>query len=302
VLRGVLLVAALAGCYSPHPPAGVACTNACPGDQVCIDGFCHPPGYVTDANVDSRDDDAPDVDTDGDDHVDRVDNCPAVANADQHDEDGDDIGDACDPCPHLAIGGSTDTDGDGVGDACDPQIAAPAQHWVYFDPFTSRRDEWSTSNDATFAVDQMRLRGFVDLAVAFSEGRVVFGGRIDVAADTPHQVAMSFRHLDDLPYHYVELYDEGDGGGVKISKFNGTDYLGLQATAYPGAMPSGALTWTTDYSVGAQSITFTARHATTFPTMTGAATTPPMVDTTRLVFGTNHITLTLDYVAIIATQ
>ncbi len=60
------------------------------------------------------------------------DNCPTVANPDQHDRDEDNIGDACEPdtdadgapddadsCPFVAASPS-DTDGDGLGDACDP--------------------------------------------------------------------------------------------------------------------------------------------------------------------------------------
>ncbi|MEQ1759726.1 MAG: MBG domain-containing protein [Vicinamibacterales bacterium] len=42
-------------------------------------------------------------DADGDGVADAVDNCPAVANADQLDSDGDDIGDACDPINPVVI-------------------------------------------------------------------------------------------------------------------------------------------------------------------------------------------------------
>ncbi|MEK6642841.1 MAG: thrombospondin type 3 repeat-containing protein [Planctomycetota bacterium] len=71
-----------------------------------------------------------------------IDNCPAVANADQSNADGDGTGDACDTCtdtdgdgfgdpgfaantcsldncPHTANPTQTDTDGDSLGDACD---------------------------------------------------------------------------------------------------------------------------------------------------------------------------------------
>src|SRR5262245_22705532 len=68
--------------------------------------------------------DAPDVgngDQDGDGVLDGMDNCVAVANADQRDHDADGRGDACDHCPHLASVTDPDTDGDGVGDACDPR-------------------------------------------------------------------------------------------------------------------------------------------------------------------------------------
>ena len=72
------------------------------------------------------------ADADGDGINDDVDNCPAVANADQADLDHDGQGDACDPdddndgvmdsadnCPVLANPDQADFDHDGQGDACD---------------------------------------------------------------------------------------------------------------------------------------------------------------------------------------
>ncbi len=71
-------------------------------------------------------------DTDGDDILDPVDNCPNDWNADQADTDGDGIGDVCDfddsdgdgvsdlfdNCPDTPNPDQADTDGDGIGDAC----------------------------------------------------------------------------------------------------------------------------------------------------------------------------------------
>lgn len=72
----------------------------------------------------------PDADSDG--VIDRNDNCPNNANADQADLDADGTGDACDSdkdgdgvangsdnCPTVANAGQEDADGDGAGDACD---------------------------------------------------------------------------------------------------------------------------------------------------------------------------------------
>ena len=69
-----------------------------------------------------------DGDDDGDGIVDGVDNCPAVANADQADLDGDGSGNACDEdddddsvvdtednCPVVANADQADLDGDGTG-------------------------------------------------------------------------------------------------------------------------------------------------------------------------------------------
>jgi len=67
----------------------------------------------------------PDGDADGDGNPNRTDNCPTIANPDQHDEDGDGKGDVCDNCPHVANADQASADGDAVGDACDPDPNGP---------------------------------------------------------------------------------------------------------------------------------------------------------------------------------
>lgn len=86
---------------------------------------CFPPAVIGD----------PLVDGDGDGTINRDDNCPTIANADQHDEDGDCNGDACDNCPHDAIDPATieNLDGDGAGDVCD--IESQLDNNVRFEPF-----------------------------------------------------------------------------------------------------------------------------------------------------------------------
>lgn len=75
-------------------------------------------------------------DSDGDGHLDTVDNCPATPNPLQQDRDGDGQGDACDPddtdrdndgvedqvdnCPAVPNPDQFNADGDQLGDACDP--------------------------------------------------------------------------------------------------------------------------------------------------------------------------------------
>lgn len=62
----------------------------------------------------------PFAETDGDEIVDRLDNCPYDANPDQADSDGDGIGDVCDNCPDKSNPDQADSDGNGSGDACSP--------------------------------------------------------------------------------------------------------------------------------------------------------------------------------------
>ena len=57
-------------------------------------------------------------DTDQDGVSNAIDNCPAVANADQLDTDQDGIGDLCDNCLSIANPLQEDANNDGCGDAC----------------------------------------------------------------------------------------------------------------------------------------------------------------------------------------
>jgi DNA-binding beta-propeller fold protein YncE/mono/diheme cytochrome c family protein len=70
---------------------------------------CAPPGSGMRMGIDR------DLDAD----LDGLDNCPAVANADQADPDNDGVGTACDNCPLVANPDQLDSDGDGQGNACE---------------------------------------------------------------------------------------------------------------------------------------------------------------------------------------
>lgn len=96
--------------------------------------------------------DAPDTpgdDGDNDGVRDGDDNCPTVANTDQHDEDADGVGDKCDNCPTVAnpaqanqgesaVGQAVDQ----AGDACDPFPDRPGNNLLFFDSFASRDPLW----------------------------------------------------------------------------------------------------------------------------------------------------------------
>jgi hypothetical protein len=139
-LIGALLAGA--GCFSPHPAEGIACTpdGRCPDGQSCIGGVCRGPGGGPDATgpsdggTDGPIDGSTASDQDGDGIDDAADNCVVIDNPEQFDEDLDDVGDVCDLCPPVADPAQLDGDGDGVGDPCDPN-AAPTESWVTFEGF-----------------------------------------------------------------------------------------------------------------------------------------------------------------------
>lgn len=305
VMRGVLTLVAIAGCYSPRVTPGVACTDACPGEQACIDGFCREPGYAgEDAAIDSAIDGVPDVDTDDDGHVDSADNCVLVANADQHDEDSDSLGDACDPCPHISKGLATDSDGDGVGDACDPDPASDRQRLRVFDPFTSRAAAWSMSNAATFGADAMTIDdGFIRYNITLANFRVQLGGAITVGAP-PHQMVLEVSHQNFTSYYYGEFVGDAVDGFMKITRRDDEMYATIDATPYTGSIPGGAFAWTMDVSVAAQTLAFHAEHgATTFPSLDGPPIPMQPLATSMFVHvGTNeNIVARLDYFVLIET-
>jgi hypothetical protein len=291
----------LTACYSPSIPANGSCETACPGDQVCVSGVCRSPG---DAEIDAGPDGSPLVDSDGDGLVDADDNCITVANADQHDEDADARGDVCDRCPHLAGASDSDTDGDGVGDACDPQPAVAKQSWLFFDTFATRRTEWSSSLDATFADDHLLLAsGYLQLAVPNAETRLVTAGVItDVSTEPPHQHAISFGEAINGRYYYVEVYDDDDSGNLKITSADQAIFESFAATPYPRPAPTGAWSWQVDISVAAQTIALTSTlGGVAYPDLEATVQMPALLADDAFGFGTQNVTVRYDYVGVIVT-
>lgn len=317
--RCVVVLALLAGCYSPSIAPGSPCETACPGDLVCVASVCREPGYVpgidaavADAFVPVDTVDAPPGDGDADGVVDTSDNCPTAANADQHDEDGDAIGDVCDPCPHLAgTSADGDGDGDGVGDACDPQPTVGKQRIAFFDPFTSDRAEWSKGSGVSRVGETLRLVGTpytaATLQMANAETRVALGGTLVAVTGgaVEHQIALEFsRNGAGTIYHYGEFYDVGGpSGAVGISRANQGVYTTLAQTSYTGVMPIGAWSMRLDTSVASQQVKLaTTLGGTTRPTVSATASTPALAPSSTLQIGVNSVEVRVDYVVVIETM
>jgi thrombospondin type 3 repeat protein len=187
-------------------------------------------------------------DRDGDGIADADDNCPDVANADQHDWDGDRFGDACDGCPHLASVTDPDSDGDGVGDACDPQ---PGVHdtrilWLgFFD--AGELAAWRHSNNAgawavtAGALEQTDAAPQLALLDAPSDhGDVAFATRIEVTrALTSPQTELGFcggNQPVGLQYYCCAI----NGGGVRAASYwNGAGTPLGMGKNWPGTLAVG---------------------------------------------------------------
>ena len=245
-MRLVLTLCLIAACYSPNTPAGRPCTieiDNCPSGQVCTNNICllageQPDGPpAPDAGVDAGEDGgipgAPDVDGDG--KPDALDNCPAVANADQADEDGDMIGDACDGCANLADAPLVDGDGDGIGDACDPNQGAMDIRWEFegfhgttFPVSWGKSTGWSFGNDAVLATSE----GNQDSSDEFLDPKISATGRtldkfsiamtfvVDSTQgdDGVHEFGVGFFNAsqDRTLYCNLQLQD-GNGGGRGVA-------------------------------------------------------------------------------------
>ena len=289
-MRSVVWTAIVAsGCYAPTIVPGTPCDVACPTGLTCVDHICREPGYVPDAAslIDSpavpSDGPGPDglADLDGDGVLNAADNCPTLANADQHNEDADPFGDVCDPCPHLA---GTAADGDGVGDACDPQPMIAKQKWLLFDPFAASRPAWDYVSGTTLIADQLQMTG-ANPNSAFSrlpaqitgELRIVTAGQIvSVGTGTPHALSIAFGvNGAGTNYHYVQFYDAGPGSGtISISKAQSSTFTELVGDTYAGILPSGGWSIQIDESVSASTIAFASRlGGVAHPALSAAAPT-----------------------------
>jgi hypothetical protein len=235
IVRWILVVVVAACSYAP--------ARSGPSDGPSIDG---PPG---------------DPDVDGDGVLVPDDNCPTVANPNQHDEDDDGIGDACDPCPQLA-GADTDSDGDGIGDACDPRPALAGDTLVHFLPFDvagsglptgwtsigGLASNWSTADDAlvNLATEATKQITFdlgarphsidigIDIVAVTSSGDTVGAGAVIEGNGTQSSFYMCFAQTVTTA-QFTQLF--GPGASTLLAMTPGPTLPGRYriATYYDGA-------------------------------------------------------------------
>jgi hypothetical protein len=306
-VRHAAWIALAVGCYSPTFEANTPCNTACPGDLVCLDHVCREPDYVppfVDAAIDGS---TTPGDVDGDGILNSADNCPSVANADQHDEDTDLYGDVCDPCPHLA-GNLADTDGDKVGDACDPQPVIAKQVLRFFDPFTNDRTEWTHDPGVSRVGETLRMTGagYTELKSSTGSLRIAFGGTLDaITPNGEHQVAIAWGfNASGSRYHYIEMYDDaGMNGGTFISKAIDNMYPSLSGLPYQGAMPLGAFSMRIDESVTLQQVALDSTRGGQQQLPLGAVTAgaPPLVASNLITFFVQNVDVRIRYVWIVET-
>jgi len=241
------------GCFNPSAQPGLPCAanDACPSGQTCVVGVCRldATGGEIDAGTDGSivlDDAAPDgppppdgppTDLDADGIANALDNCPMLANQDQHDEDADEVGDVCDNCPHVANlsqanimeGGSADA----VGDACDPNPTATGDTIARFIPFhvmptgLTLEGSWMLTGDAFVKAGM----GFGRLVVAGTRNKVTIeigGSQISSATASSYLVATfglaggSFHHcgydqsVDDYHSGVLGTWDGMDWDWIDV--------------------------------------------------------------------------------------
>jgi hypothetical protein len=115
----------------------------CVGESVDCAGVPGGTAYYDDCGdcVGGETQQTPNPDTDNDEFIDCIDNCPLDFNPDQTDFDGDGIGDACDNCPWSYNPDQADDNGNGFGNACDQfvglaEIVAQGGFAVFPNPAT----------------------------------------------------------------------------------------------------------------------------------------------------------------------
>lgn len=146
-------------------------------------------------------------DEDGDGIALHDDNCPALANADQHDEDEDQVGDLCDNCPGIENPLQENQDGDEIGDACDPRPEEPGDELLLFLSFHEDTPALQLSGGQWTVEGDDLVQSSLDQGIfALLEGYT--------HAHTWFEAQVSFENAPSAPYSSLGLTyatEEGDG-------------------------------------------------------------------------------------------
>jgi hypothetical protein len=171
-------------------------------------------------------------DSDGDGVPDTSDNCPTIANADQHDHDGDGRGDVCDVCPHLVDAGG-DADGDGVGDACDPRPTEAGDRIALFEGFYDNvawtpvaGGAWTVSSGAIDQSDmtmQHQIVAGLSLNNAFIDARVKVSG-VAQNSSSRHSTGIVLGYQDTNDYFFCGLAAPGAGAQIEAGRVGDGQY------------------------------------------------------------------------------
>jgi hypothetical protein len=218
-------------------------------------------------NPDAPTPDVPDVDTDGDGLIDRVDNCPSVANVDQKDHDSDKHGDSCDRCPHLESASDPDGDNDGVGDACDPRPMTAGDQIALWEPFDAntvpawtRMGNWSEGN-GTISQSLTTGEAFLLLPNVFVHPYVATSVKADSLAGASAQIGMC---TSQTPGQYYCCILKASGPTLASTSYG--NVTSFQNAIWTGQFSQGSSVILEENEVGAHACT--ARQGTTSVTAT----------------------------------
>jgi hypothetical protein len=185
-------------------------------------------GPPADAAIDVVDD----LDDDDDGVLDTADNCPAVANTDQHNEDDDDKGDACDPCPMLASM-DADGDGDGIGEACDPHPGVAGDKLVQFDGFGAAgipagwsqvggvAGDWVVMADS-LDIDTNQVPHFLRFDTLIPHATIEIGFGVDLPDTSNSPAVTAIVDSDETLENFTNCAVLLNGDTVRLQTFDGS--------------------------------------------------------------------------------
>ena len=186
----------------------------------------------------------PMADSDGDGILDIADNCPTIANADQHDHDQDGRGDACDVCPHLPDTGA-DSDGDGVGDACDPRPTEPGDRLAVFEGFYAPvawqavlgANPWQFTDGTAH---QPNVEGVYQIMRPGALGNVFIDARVRVnqvaTSANRHSVSLVLGYQSPTSWLFCGLANAFDGADVNAGEIYGNGTPSYNQALFDSAM------------------------------------------------------------------